>query len=71
MLKNILRPYFTSFRNKLECLSLANFPAFSNKHSSLVQKFVNCGLEKFYNMDPWTRSYKQFVVVPYNKSTIR
>jgi len=25
-----------------------------NKHSSLLPKFVNYGLKKFYNIGPWT-----------------
>jgi hypothetical protein len=33
-------------RPKLECLSLASFSAYSNKHSRLVQKIVNCGQKK-------------------------
>jgi hypothetical protein len=35
------------FRNKLECLSLVSF---SDKHSSLVQKYVNHGQKKSYNI---------------------
>ncbi len=31
-----------------------------NKHSSLVQKFVNHGRKKFYNIEPWTQCYKTF-----------
>jgi hypothetical protein len=33
----LFRPKFTNFRNKLECLSLASFPAKSNKQSNLIQ----------------------------------
>ncbi len=37
----LFRPKFTNFRAKLERLSLASFPANSNKQSSLVNKLVN------------------------------
>ncbi len=46
-------PYFTNFLTKLECCRLQAFPAWSNKHSSLVRKSVNHGQKKFYNIGPW------------------
>jgi hypothetical protein len=36
------------------------FSALSNKHSSLLQKLVNHGHKKFYNIVTWGQCYKTF-----------
>jgi hypothetical protein len=47
--KDFFVPQIMTFRNKLECLPLTSF---SLKCSSLVRKFVNYGLKKYYNIGP-------------------
>ncbi len=52
-LPNVIRlfcPYFMSFHNKLERLSLQGFQAKSSKNSSLVQKFVNYRQKSFVTL---------------------
>jgi hypothetical protein len=34
----------------------------NDKSSNLVQKFVNYGRKKFYNIGPWAQGYKTFYV---------
>ncbi len=34
-----------------------------DKHSSLLQKFVNYGEKKFYNIGPWAQCYKTFLSI--------
>jgi hypothetical protein len=36
---NVIELFRPHFRNKRECLSLASFPAKSNKQSNLVKKY--------------------------------
>jgi hypothetical protein len=49
-----------SFRTKLDCLSLASFPAYSNKHSSLVRKLINYVQKSFITLTPRLRVIKLF-----------
>ncbi len=43
-------------------------PALPNKHSSLVQKFVNYGQKQFYNICSWAQCCKTFLDVIYECS---
>jgi len=48
--------YVRNLRNFVISYSVCTwqaFPAYSNRHSSLVQKLVNYGQKKFYNIDPY------------------
>ncbi len=55
-------PWFADFRNKLECLSLASFLDWSNKHSSLVWKSANHGQRKLYKIVTRAQCYQTFSV---------
>ncbi len=62
-------PLFTDFCTELECLTLASFPAYSNKHSSLVQKSVNHRQKKFKTLAPGSTNlslYKHWAPAPRN-----
>jgi hypothetical protein len=55
-----------SFRNKLEFCPRKASPAYSNKHSTLVRKFVNYGQKSFITLFPGgktSRAAKFFDVV--------
>jgi hypothetical protein len=46
-----IMPYHHAGCRYAECRSILERPA-KDKHSSLIQKFVNYGLKKFYNIGP-------------------
>ncbi len=49
--------YFTQVGSGLTCKHYTRLEKFaSDKHSSLLRKFVNYGRKKFYNIDPWSQS---------------
>jgi hypothetical protein len=51
---------FTNFRSRLECLLRAENLA-RDKHSSLIQKFVNYGRKSFITLAPGVDSVKPFL----------